>query len=92
MKWKIATASVVAAAIMSAPIAAAAPGKGKVDSTRNTTGKTVSQIAKSGGGAAEILKAKIALKPTNKGLPKALANVQKPKPTPTPTTDPAPAP
>jgi hypothetical protein len=94
MKWKIATASVVAAAIMSAPIAAAAPtnGNGNTSGTRNTTGQTISQIAKSGGGPAEVLKALIGLKPTNKGLPKALESVQKPKPTPKPTPAPAPAP
>ena len=87
MKWKIATASVAAAAIMSAPIAAAAPGNGNgnTNGTRNPIGQTISQIAKSGGGPAEILKALIGRKPNNKGLPKALINVQKPKPTPTPT-------
>ena len=94
MKWKIATASVVAAAIMSAPLAAAAPtdGNGNNSGTRNTTGQTISQIAKSGGGPAEILKALIGLKHTNKGLPKALVSVQKPKPTPKPPPPPTPTP
>jgi hypothetical protein len=94
MKWKIATASVAAAAIMSAPIAAAAPGNGNgnTDGTRNTIGQTISQIAKSGGGPAEILKALIGFKPANKGLPKALVSVQKPKPTPKPTPTPTPTP
>ena len=50
MKWKIATASVVAAAIMSAPLAAAAPSGG-TSGKGNTVGKTVSEIAKTGGGA-----------------------------------------
>jgi len=94
MKWKIATASVVAAAIMSAPIAAAVPtnGNGNTSGTRNTPGQTISQIAKSGGGPAEILKALIGSKPANKGLPKALVSVQKPKPTPKPTSKPTPKP
>lgn len=91
MKWKIATASVVAAAIMSAPLAGAAPAD-KGNGKGNTVGKTVSEIAKKGGGAAGVVGALVQLKPTNKGLPKALQNVQKPKPTPTPTPTPTPAP
>lgn len=82
MKWKITTASVLAAAIMSAPVAGAAPGNdhGNNGGTRNTIGQTISQIAKSGGGAAAVLGQLVQFKPNNTGLAKALQNALKPKP------------
>jgi hypothetical protein len=87
MKWKIATASVVAAAIMSAPVASAAPANdnSNVGGARNAIGQTISQIAKNGGGAAAILGQLVQFKPANKGLAKALQNLLNPKP-PTDTT------
>lgn len=96
MKWKIATASVLAAAVMSAPVAAAAPGNsnanGNTAGPRNTIGKTISEIAKNGGGAAAIHQALINFKPNNKGLANALQQILKPKPTPTPEPTPEPTP
>lgn len=91
MKWKIATASMVAAAIISAPVAGAAPGNGSGNNggTRPNIGQTISQIAKSGGGAAAILGQLVQFKPNNKGLARALQNLLKPKPV---TDPPAPAP
>ncbi len=94
MKWKIATASVLAAAVMSAPVAAAAPGNSNANGNsagpRNTIGKTISEIAKNGGGSAGVLGALVNFKPNNKGLAKALQNALKPKPEPTPTPTPTP--
>ena len=95
MKWKIATASVLAATVMSAPVAAAAPGthngNGSTTGPRNTIGKTISEIAKNGGGSAGILGALVNFKPNNKGLAKALQNALKPKSEPTPEPTPTPA-
>jgi hypothetical protein len=89
--WKIATAAVVAAAIATAPMAGAAPGKGHGKSG-SAPGKTISAIAKGGGGAAGVLGALVTLKPTNVGLQNALSKVtatKTPDPTPDPTTEPA---
>jgi hypothetical protein len=92
VKWKVATASVLAAAIVSAPVASAAPGNGNNGGSgaRNTIGQTISAIAKSGGGAAGILGALVQLKPNNKGLANALQRVLSHKTTATPTPTPAP--
>lgn len=96
MKWKIATASVLAAALMSAPVAGAAPGNsngnGNSAGARNTIGQTVSQIARTGGGSAGVLGALSQLKPANTGLAKALQNALKPKPAPETDTTVTPAP
>lgn len=90
MKWKIATASVLAAAIMSAPAANAVPGNGHGNGgARPNIGQTISQIAKNGGGAAAVLGQLVQLKPNNKGLAKALQNLLNPKPEETPETPPA---
>ncbi len=91
MKWKIAAAAVAAAAIASAPLAGAKPS-GTGNKPPTPPGKSISQIAKTGGGAAGVLGALRTAKPTNPGLPKALANATKPKPTPTPTPTPEPTP
>jgi hypothetical protein len=90
MKWKVATASVLAAAIVSAPVASAAPGNGNNGGTRNNVGQTISAIAKNGGGAAGILGALVQLKPNNKGLANALQRILSKKTTATPTPPPAP--
>lgn len=96
MKWKIAAAATLAAvAVSSAPIAGATPSANGAANGKNGTtsvGKTISAIAKSGGGAAGVLGALSQLKPNNKGLLNALSQVTKPKPTPTPTPTPEPTP
>lgn len=92
MKWKVATASVLAAAIVSAPVASAAPGSGNNggNGARNTIGQTISAIAKNGGGAVGILGALVQLKPNNKGLANAVQRLLSHQtPAPTPATPPA---
>lgn len=95
MKWKVATAGLVAAAVMSAPIAGAAPnnGNGNSGGARNNIGQTISAIAKNGGGAAGVLGALSQLKPNNKGLANALQRIlSRQTVTPDPTPDPTPTP
>ncbi len=104
MKWKIAAAALTAAAIVSAPLAGAKPatnGNGNGNKPTTPPGRTISVIAKSGGGAAGVLGALVQLKPTNPGLPKALQNATRTKTTspttsgtstPSPTTSGTPAP
>lgn len=76
-KWKVATATLAAAAVFSAPVAGAAPGANGNGNNggRTTIGQTISAIAKSGGGAAGILGALVQLKPNNKGLQNALQRI-----------------
>lgn len=52
MKWKVATASVVAAAIVSAPVANAAPSNGNGITGPNNVGQAISQIASIASGGA----------------------------------------
>ena len=85
MNWKIATATLAAVAIASAPMAGAKPGKGNDGTKPANQGQTISAVAKAGGGAAGVLGALVQLKPNNKGLQNALRNVTKPKPTKTTT-------
>ena len=85
MNWKIATATLAAVAIASAPMAGAKPGKGNDGTKPANQGQTISVVAKAGGGAAGVLGALVQLKPNNKGLQNALRNVTKPKPTKTTT-------
>lgn len=94
MKWKIAVATLAAAAIASAPLAGAKPANnGNGNKPVAPPGQTISAIAKAGGGAAAVLGGLIQLKPTNPGLPKALQRVTATKtPTPTPTPEPTPTP
>ena len=90
MKWKYAAAGVAVAAIISAPLVSAAPGKDKKPSNPGK-GATISQIAKNGGGVVAIKSAQASAKPDKKGPQRALervtANQSKTKTTtPSPTT------
>lgn len=77
MKWKYAAASVAVAAIASAPFAAAAPkgDNGNGHKPVSPPGQSISQIAKTGGGATGVLGALVTAKPSNPGLPNALQHV-----------------
>jgi len=44
VKWKIATASVVTAAMLSAPVAGAAPSNGGNNATNNAVGQVIGQV------------------------------------------------
>ena len=44
MKWKIATASVVTAALLSAPVAGAAPSDGGNNAANNAVGQVIGQV------------------------------------------------
>ena len=90
MKWKYAAAGVAVAAIISAPLVSAAPGKDKKPANPGK-GSTISQIAKNGGGVVAIKSAQASAKPDKKGPQRALervtANQSKTKTTtPSPTT------
>lgn len=82
MNRKVATLTLGLAAtgLISAPMAAAAPG----DTTNNVNtaiGQAISGIAKNGGGASGVLNQLSTLKPSNTGLATAVQNAAKNLPT-----------
>ena len=74
LNWKIATLGLVAAGMLSAPAATAAPSAGDINSA---VGQSISVIAKNGGGSAAVLSQLQQIKTSNPGLATAVQNAVK---------------